>query len=363
MFAAIVVVGVVSAVSFETGCKFGLEGGDILFLRVPVNKERLDLGAQEMIGAGGAEFSETGGILRIHKSQDFFIRLHGADETLLLTDLAAEPREDCREGAVSGCLIQRLVFGTPEGGGIATLCRVFGFDIGRGFIDEGKGLGVTNLGIVIPGDEPMLAHHNGSHGRIDFRDLLHGEAEFEPGTHPGDIIHFATKDLLRQFFATAACGNRNDRVRVHVIDMFSGKKTVQGSVDRGGTGIEIERGVCVGPDHLVLCLGFQSLVGASTIVLLKADELILIEGGKIFPFRGAQIPAGTLYPEDLGALSREGILLDDLGGGVTTTGVGDALVRTEQVGTVNKLVDEIELGGFGIVPEVGEGCVAHVFGV
>ena len=102
MLAAVVVGGVVGAVGVEAGGELGLKGRDILGLGIPVDVEGLDLRAEEVIRAGGAELGEAGGILGVHEAEDLLVGLDGADKALLLADLAAEPGKDGGEGLVTG---------------------------------------------------------------------------------------------------------------------------------------------------------------------------------------------------------------------------------------------------------------------
>jgi len=139
-----------------------------------------------------------------------------------------------------------------------------------------------------------------------FLDLLHGEAELETGAHPADVFHLAAEDLLGQLLAALARGDRDDRVRVHVVDMLAGEEAVEGRVDRGGAGIEVEGRVGVGADHVVLGLGLEPLVGADAVALLKSDQLLLVEGGEVLALGGAEIAAGALDPEHLDHLTGEG---------------------------------------------------------
>ena len=315
-----------------------------------------------MVGAGGAELREAGGVLRVHEAEDLLVGLDGTDKALLLAHLTTEPRKDGGEGAVAGCLVEGLVLRTAEGSGVTTLGIVLCLDVGGCLVDEGECLGVAGLGIVIPGDEAVLAHHDGLDRGVLALDLLHGEAELEAGAHPSDIFHLATEDLLGELLATLAGCNGDDSIRVHMIDALAGQEAVERRVNRGGAGIEVEGGVGVGADHIVLGLGLESLVGAGAVALLEADQLFLVEGGEVFALGGAEIAAGTFDPEDLDQFAGEGILLHDLGGGVAAAGVGDALVGAEEVGAVDELVDGIELGGLGVIPEVGQWLVGHGFG-
>ena len=122
-------------------------------------------------------------------------------------------------------------------------------------------------------------------------------------------------------------------------------------------------------DHVIFGLRLEALVGAGRVGLLEADELVLIEGGEVLTIAGAEVATGTLDPEDLGVGARQGVLLDDLGGGVAATGVRDALVGSQFIGAIDQTADRIELRGFGIVPEVrdvlvvGHVCYVEIEGV
>ena len=100
----------------------------------------------------------------------------------------------------------------------------------------------------------MLAHHDRAHARIFPNDLLHRETQLKPRAHPGHVIHFIAEDFLRELFAAAARGHGDNRVGMHVIDMLARNEAVQGRIDRAGAGIEIECGVKIHGDHVVLSL-------------------------------------------------------------------------------------------------------------
>ena len=314
-----------------------------------------------MVRAGGAELGETRGILRVDEAEDLFVVLDRADETLLLGDLATEPRQDGREGRVTLLGVEGLVEGAAEDLGVAALGLVLGFDVGAGLLDHREGELIAGLVVVGPGDEAVLAHHDGLNGGLLAGDVLHGEAELEAGAHPLHVSHLAGEDLLGQGFAVLGSGDRDDRVGVHVVYVLTRQETVQRGVDRRRARVEIEGGVVVHTDHVVLGLRLEALVGAGGIGSLQADELVLVERGEVLAIAGAEVAAGTLDPEDLGVGAGQGILLDDLGGGVAAAGVRDALVGSELIGAIDQTADRIELRGFGIVPEVRDVLVVgHV---
>ena len=314
-----------------------------------------------MVRAGGAELGETRGVLRIDETEDLLVVLDRADEALLLGDLAAEPGQDGGEGRMALLGVEGLVERAAEGLGVAAFGLVLGFDIGAGLLDHREGQLIAGLVVVGPGDETMLAHHDGLDGRLLAGDFLHGEAELEARAHPLHVGHLAGEDLLGQRFAVLRSGDRDDGVGVHVVDMLAGKEAVERGVDGRGARIQVEGGVVVHADHVVFGLGLEALVGAGGVGLLQADELVLIEGGEVIAVAGAEVAAGTFDPEHLGVGAGQGILLDDLGGGVAAAGVRDALVGSELIGAIDQTADRIELRGFGIVPEVRDVLVVgHV---
>ena len=93
VFALGVVGRVVLAVTLDARGQFLAQRGQVFGLRIPIHVERLDLRAQEMVGARRAEFGETRRVLRVNKTQDLLVVLHGADEPLLARDEPAERRE------------------------------------------------------------------------------------------------------------------------------------------------------------------------------------------------------------------------------------------------------------------------------
>ena len=253
--AGVVIGSVVLTVLLKRGGELGLQRGGVFGLGVPVHVERLDLRTEEMVGAGGAEFGEAWGVLRIDEAEDLLVVLDRADEALFLGDLAAEPREDSGEGRMALLGVEGLIEGATEDLGVTALGLVLSVDEGRGLLDHGEGQFIAGLVFVGPRDEAVLAHHDGLDGRLLAGDVLHGEAEFEARAHPFHVSHLSGEDLLGEGFAVLGSGDRDDRVRVHVVDMLAREEAVQRGVDRRGARIQVEGGVVVHADHIVFGLG------------------------------------------------------------------------------------------------------------
>ena len=304
-----------------------------------------------MVGAARAELGEAGGILGVHETQNLGVVLNRADEARVgrlatgVTDPGyspTEPGQDGGEGRAALRLVEGLVLRAAEGRGVTALRGVFRLDVGGGLFDTVEGVGVAGLLVVVPGNEAVLAHHDGLHLRVFPDDLLHGEAELEARTHPRHVGHRAREYFLREFLAVGRSRDGDDRVRVHVVDMLARDERVQGRVDRGGAGVEVERGVRVHADHVVLGLRLEALVGARGVELLQVDQLLLVEGRKVLARAGAEVATGALDPEHLGGRAVERVRRSELCRRVAAAGVGDALVAAEQVRAVDEAADGIE---------------------
>ena len=184
-----------------------------------------------MIRATRAEFGETRGVVRINEAQDLLVILHGADETLLLGNLTAEPWQNRREVRLARGFVERLAFRTTEGSSVATLSFVFRLDELAGLLDAIERVKVAVLFVFIPRDKTVLAHHDGLHIRVFLTDVLHGETELKTRAHPRHVAHFAAEDFLRELFAVLRSRDRDDRIRMHVIDILRGDEAVQRRID------------------------------------------------------------------------------------------------------------------------------------
>src|SRR5687768_16855848 len=113
-----------------------------------------------MVRATGAEFSEACGVLGIDEAQDCFVILNSADETLLLADLAAQPRKNLCENFLADIGGKTLMELAAEHGRIAAFPGIFLFDELGGALDEIEREVIALLVIIGPIDKAVLAHHD-----------------------------------------------------------------------------------------------------------------------------------------------------------------------------------------------------------
>src|SRR6202044_184218 len=99
---------------FDSFLELFLQHEQIAGLRIPIDIEGLDLGAQEMVGAGGAQPSQAGRVVAVDESERGFVVLPGADKALPPADASAQPGEQLREERAAFGAGKRLKFCAAE---------------------------------------------------------------------------------------------------------------------------------------------------------------------------------------------------------------------------------------------------------
>ena len=196
----------------------------------------------------------------------------------------------------------------------------------------------------------MAAEHHALHVRIGLGHRAELEPKIKAWPLPGQKAKLAAIDLFRQCFGVLARGDRNDRVRVNMIDMAVRDEAVQRRIDRSRARIEVERAMVVERDHLVLVL-------EAAIDRFEAVELVHSERREAVELHRADVAAGAFDPKDLSWSAGQGIGGGQLGGRVAAAEIGDAQVAAEQVRPIEEEARFIEGRRMLIVPEVGQRSV------
>ena len=160
--------------------------------------------------------------------------------------------------------------------------------------------------------------------------LGHGTSELPTGTLPRHPGHGAAPDLADQLLPVGGTGQRDDRVRVQVVDVRQVQEPVHRSVDGRRRPTVAEGAVGEQPDHLVLVLH-------PAIDVVERDQTLALEHGQAGGTQCAQVATGALDVEQLDVLAGSGAGHRDLRRGVATAVVRDAGVGTQPVGAFEQL--------------------------
>jgi hypothetical protein len=116
MFTRCVVGGVIGAVGGQSSLQLAQQGGKIFALRVPIDIQRLDFGAQEMVRAAGADLGQAGGVVAVDKFQHAVGDVDRADEPRLLRHQSAQRGQQPDQQRLPLGFGQRLVFCAAKSG-------------------------------------------------------------------------------------------------------------------------------------------------------------------------------------------------------------------------------------------------------
>ncbi|HRE26215.1 MAG TPA: hypothetical protein PK954_06255, partial [Anaerolineales bacterium] len=108
-------------------------------------------------------------------------RMHRADETLLLRDQSAQPRQQSNKDRVA----RRGVEGRDALSAESQRALVALGDVARGPLDQVERQRVAGPVVLGPVDQAMLAHHKALQLRVGHGRSPHHEAQIKAGSLPG----------------------------------------------------------------------------------------------------------------------------------------------------------------------------------
>ena len=161
--------------------------------------QRADLGAQEVVGAGGAERRQLLEPVRVHELEHRLAVEGMADLGLVLADPAADLRHQGLHQPLPLALRARLEPRTAERG-----AHVVGVEPGLRLLDDAQRRQIAGSGVVRPGEEAVPAQHHAHVLRVAPGDLLELEAEVVARPLPGQPADLVAVDLARELARAAA---------------------------------------------------------------------------------------------------------------------------------------------------------------
>ena len=298
-----------------------------------------------MIRAGRPERGQRFEILRIDELQHRGRVGEVANLALACGNMLANGGQELRRNIAPVGPGQRLDTRSAEGRSLRLCAEPSG-----GLVDHLQRDPIAFLRGRAPGEQPVAAEHHALHVRIGLGHRAELEPQIKARPLPGQKAKLAAIDLFRERFGVFARCDRNDRVRVNVIDMAVRNEAVQRCVDRGCARIEVEGAMIIERDHLVLVL-------EAAIDRFEAEELVEIERREAVELHRADVAAGTLDPENLGRRAGQRIGRGQLRGRVAAAEIGDAQVAAKQVRPIEQEARLIEGSRVLVVPEIGQWSV------
>ena len=215
-------------------------------------------------------------------------------------------------------------------------------------IDDRDRIFVALLLRISPGKEAVAAQHDA----VAVRTLLHRAAQhhgqFESRTlpwHPDQMMVKQTIELFHLFPAVGGGSQRNAPVRMQMIDVREGQKSVQRSVNRSGDAVLAEGAQRIHIHHFIF---------EFSAAILCSSPCSFSEYKRRQPAQldASQIAATALDPQNFFLLPAKRIGLLDLRTGVSAAEVGDAKIGAQQIRSVAQQFRLVETAGDLFVPTV-----------
>ncbi len=294
-----------------------------------VEHHRLDLGAQEVVGAAGAELGQPHVVPRGEEVEDDPVVGEVPDHRPVLRGHAAQQRGQLGRACLALRGGEGLVLLEPGAEGV--LLRVL-LDVALGGADHPQRVLLARRARVAPRGDPVAAEDAADRLRVGLLDGRDVEAELEAGPAPRHPHHLVAVHLPGERLAVRGGRDRDPGVGVQVVDVRGVDEAVHRGVDRRRRTALAVQAVVERRDHLVLALDARVDVD-------QRPHPVQPQHGQ--PRRGqrAQVAAGALHPQQLDVLTGHRVGLGALRGGVAARVVGVLRVLAQAVGPLDQVGD------------------------
>ena len=194
MLAAIVIGLVIDAIGGDLIGQTVDDGIDIGLGRIEIDHQRADLGAQEMVRAGGAQRRQRTQIVGIDEFEHGVAVVEMAQLVAVFRDEAADLRHQAGGDGATLFSRERIGGSATENG----LARGLLFKPGNGLVDDGNGGLVAGLGRVAPGEQAVGFEHHALGVRVLETEFFQPQAKLESRFLPGQPADLVTENLLGQ---------------------------------------------------------------------------------------------------------------------------------------------------------------------
>jgi len=310
------------------------------------HKQRANLRPDKVVRAARAQVRQCRGILAVYKPLHFGQIGEAANQPLLLRDQSAYIWHQLQRQRLA--ILAGLGRRTAKRRRLAPLfMRLHKL---AQLVDDRDRVHVRLALRLAPCKQAMPAEHNAVAVRI----LLHRAAQHHCQLkarplprHPRQLVPELRVELLHLRLAVGCRGQCNAPVRMQVVHMREGKKSMQRSVNRGR--------------HRVLAKCAQRIkihnrvfFRDAFVLRLQCAHAIQIKRGKPRAPDTAQVAAAAFHPQYFGRRACQRIVLHNLRAGVAAAKVGNAQIGAQQVRAIAQKLRRIEPGSNVFIPKISQ---------
>ncbi|MCY1534212.1 hypothetical protein D9M68_695750 [compost metagenome] len=168
-----------------------------------------------MVGAARAERRQRLQVLRCDEVEHGLAAVEMPDLLLVGADQATDDRHQLAGDIGAGGSVEHRLHCATEG-----RLGVFRLEPGDRLVDDLDRRLIGLPGRVAPGEETMAFKHDAACVGVLQAEFFQPQAKLVTRALPGQPADIVAEGLCRQLAAVVGCGNRDDRVGMHVVDML-----------------------------------------------------------------------------------------------------------------------------------------------
>src|SRR5215472_16893343 len=176
---------------------------------------------------------------------------------------------------------------------LIVVARAMALDELADLIDDRDGVEVALALRIAPGEETVAAEDDAVAAGCFADDLAEHHAELKARAlprQPGELMAELRVELTHALLAVGRGRERDRPVRVQVVDVREGKKSVERRVDGGRRGIVAEGDERIELDHRVFFVD-------AAVLILQSEQLVEVERREACALDAAEVAARALDPE------------------------------------------------------------------
>ena len=178
-----------------------------------------------------------------------------------------------------------------------------------GTAHDAQGGFVTDPGRIAPCEQAVPLQHRAGKLRVGARQFAEPQSQIKSRALPRQPADLHAENGLREFAAAPCAGDRDHRIRMHMIHMRVRDEGMQRGVDAGCARVQRKGAMRQVADHLVL-------VREVAVERFQLFEFLQIERGKSIELHAGEITPGALDPQHRDLRATQRIVARQLGRGI-----------------------------------------------